>query len=134
MVLDANRIRKEIPGNTFIKIPAGPDAFSAIKILKEDHFKVSCTAVMTLNQALLAAAAGADIIAIYVSRLNKAGIDSEKLLKDIQTAYTNLNISTIICAASIKDTVTVEHLAIDGIHYMAIDEQVLDQCAHTYQV
>lgn len=129
MKQDAYRIRKEVSGNVFIKVPASPIAYEVIKELKKEGLKVSCTAVMNLNQALLAAAAGADIIAVYVSRLNNQGSNAIGLLTEIQRLYEMNNFSTIVCAASIKEAATIEKLALAGISYVAVSADILDECS-----
>lgn len=130
MVADAKKIREEVSGNLFIKIPAGPIGFKAIEILKAEGLKIACTAVMSVNQALLAATAGADIIAVYVSRLNKNGGNGIDLLDKIVKAYKALNIETEVSAASIKDSTTVEEAALVGVTCVAVDLEVLDACAN----
>ncbi|GAQ24900.1 transaldolase family protein [Tepidanaerobacter syntrophicus] len=129
MVEDAKIIRKNVSGNLLIKIPACENGFKAIQLLKEEGYKVACTAVMTLNQALLAAAAGADIIAVYISRINKNGGDGIKLLEDITKAYKLLNCNVMISAASIKDPNTVERAALAGAQCVAVSYELLEACA-----
>lgn len=129
MVEDAKKVRENISGNLCIKIPACPNGYKAIQELKKEGFKISCTAVFTVNQALLAAAAGADIIAVYVNRIDKNGGDGVKVLEDIVKAYKKLCCDVIVCAASIKDSITVEKVALAGVGYVAIDYDVMHQCA-----
>ena len=59
LVEDAKAMVKAVPGNTFVKIPACPEGFKAIRELKNAGIATSCTAVYTFNQAMLAAMAGA---------------------------------------------------------------------------
>jgi len=129
MVEDAKIIKQNVSGNLYIKIPACVNGFKAIQILKSQGFNVACTAVMNVNQALLASAAGADIIAVYVSRINKNGGDGIKVLEDIVKAYKQLNCDVIVSAASIKDPLTVEKVALAGVGFVAISYEVIEQCA-----
>lgn len=129
MIKDAKRIREEVSGNLFIKIPAGPNGFKAIQYLKADGFQIACTAVMTLNQALLAAAAGADIIAVYVNRIDNNGGDGIETLTKIVNAYEKLGIDTQVSAASIKNAATVERAALAGVTCVAVNLEVLEACA-----
>jgi len=129
MVEDAKIARENITGNLCIKIPACTQGFKAIQILKSQGFKISCTAVLTVNQALMAAAAGADIIAVYVSRIDQNGGDGIKVIEDIIRAYKQLKCKVIVCAASVKDPLTVEKVALAGVGYVALDYHVMQQCA-----
>lgn len=130
MVRDAKRISEEVSGNLFVKIPAGPNGFKAIEILKSEGIKVACTAVMSVNQALLAAAAGADIIAVYVNRIDNNGGDGIELLEKIVKSYNALNIKTEVSAASIKNAATVEKAALVGVTCVAVNLEVLAACAN----
>lgn len=129
MIKDAQRIREEISGNLYIKIPAGPNGFKAIQHLKANGFQIACTAVMTLNQALLAAEAGADIIAVYVNRIDNNGGDGIETLSKIVDAYDKLGIDTQVSAASIKNAATVERAALVGVTCVAINLEILEACA-----
>lgn len=129
MVEDAQTIRKNVTGNLYIKIPACANGFKAIQILKSQGFKIACTAVMDVNQALLAATVGADIIAVYVSRINKNGGDAIKVLENIVKAYRQLNCKTAVSAASIKDPLTVEKVALVGVECVAVSYELLELCA-----
>ena len=54
LVEDAKAMVKAVPGNTFVKIPACPEGFKAIRELKNAGIATSCTAVYTFNQAFVA--------------------------------------------------------------------------------
>lgn len=129
MVEDAKLIRENVHGKLSIKIPACTEGFKAIQILKNQGFNISCTAIMTLNQALLAAAAGADVIAVYVSRINKNGGDGIKVLEDIVETYKKLDCNVVVSAASIKDPLTVEKVALAGVGFVALSYELMEQCA-----
>lgn len=129
MVSDAIRIRKEIGGELIIKVPVSNEGFKTISVLKTRGFKISCTAVMSLNQALLAAESGADVIAVYTSRLDELGVSSVRLLQQIQRIYLKHDCSTDICAASIKNPLMIEKFGVLGIDFIAADLPVLQKTA-----
>ena len=84
MIEDARKIRQEIKGNTMIKIPACPQGFKAIRLLKEEDILCSCTAIYDFNQAMLAAEAGAYCVAVYVSRVDNSGGDGIEVVRKIR--------------------------------------------------
>ncbi|QQG46209.1 MAG: hypothetical protein HYY55_04615 [Candidatus Niyogibacteria bacterium] len=69
-----------------IKIQIGLDELEIINLLKKEGFSVNCTCLMTVNQAVMAAAAGARYVSLFVGRIRDGGIDIggkfEKELKD----------------------------------------------------
>ena len=87
MIEDAHKIRQEIKGNTMIKIPACPQGFKAIRLLKEEDILCSCTAIYDFNQAMLAAEAGAYCVAVYVSRVDNSGGDGIEVVRKIKEAF-----------------------------------------------
>lgn len=97
---DAKAMVKAVPGNTFVKIPACPEGFKAIRELKNAGIATSCTAVYTFNQAMLAAMAGASYVAVYVSRLDKNGGDGIEVVRRIKQAFVAHNIDCVVSAAS----------------------------------
>ena len=64
LVEDARAMVAAVPGNTLVKIPACPEGYKAIAALKAEGIRTSCTAVYTFNQAMLAALAGAEYVAV----------------------------------------------------------------------
>lgn len=100
LVEDAKAMVKAVPGNTFVKIPACPEGFKAIRELKNAGIATSCTAVYTFNQAMLAAMAGASYVAVYVSRLDKNGGDGIEVVRRIKQAFVAHNIDCVVSAAS----------------------------------
>ncbi len=67
-----------------IKVQIGRDELKAIKMLKKKGFSVNCTCCMTVNQAIMGAAAGARYVSLFVGRIRDGGFGGkfEKELKD----------------------------------------------------
>jgi len=132
MVEDGKKIKKEVSGNTYVKIPASKEGFRAIRVLKELDIKISCTAVFTLNQAMLAAEAGADYVAVYVSRLNNLGVSGIELVRNIKEAFKNRNIQCKVAAASLKTPLDVEKSIKAGANNVTIPYSLLEEMStHT---
>jgi transaldolase len=102
MIEQARQIATWAP-NVVIKIPAGADGLEVTKALSKDGIKVNFTLCFSLNQALLAALAGAAYISPFVGRLDDIGQDGMQLVQDIVSAYRNYpEINTEVIAASIR--------------------------------
>ena len=129
MVEDALRIVREIPGNTLVKIPACPEGYKAIPDLKNLGIRASCTAVFDVNQALLAAAAGAVCVAVYVSRLDKRGGDGIGVVRAIRQAFDKQGIDCVVCAASLKTPGDVERALMAGAQNVTVDLAMLKSMA-----
>jgi len=103
MVAEAKRIAKWAD-NVVIKIPATVEGVEATRQLADENIKVNMTLCFSVNQALLAAAAGAAYISPFVGRLDDIGENGMKLVRDIVTVYKNYpdTIKTKVIAASIR--------------------------------
>lgn len=84
------------------KLVATHAGLAAAKRIAAQGLKPLITTVATLNQAFLAASAGAAYIAPYVGRIEDAGVDVYQLISDITSMYQRHGVSTQIAAASIR--------------------------------
>jgi len=110
---------KESNPSINIKIPINPafseeenNQFASLKViskLKAEHIPVNATLIMSPEQALLAAKAGAEFVSPFMGRLDdKYGEGSGvQLVKDIKIIFEKYQLPTKIIAASIR---TIEHL------------------------
>ena len=129
MVEDARRIVEEVPGNTLVKIPACPEGYKAIAVLKAEGIRTSCTAIYTFNQAMLAALAGAEYVAVYVSRLDRNGSNGIECVRRIKEAFLAHDIRCNVSAASIKSAGEVERAIEAGADNIALNLELLEQMA-----
>lgn len=86
----------------FPKLIATHDGIAAAARLVKEGLKPLVTAVCSVNQAFLAAAAGATYIAPYVGRIQDAGQDAYGLIENTARLYAMNNVQTQIVAASIR--------------------------------
>jgi len=103
MVAEARQIAKWAE-NVVVKIPSTVEGVEATHQLVDDNIKVNMTLCFTVNQALLAAAAGAAYVSPFVGRLDDIGEQGMKLILDIITVFRNYptTINTQVIAASIR--------------------------------
>ena len=126
IVLDARRIVLELGENTFVKIPAIPEGFKAMKSLRKDGIRVTATAVYTPLQGYLAAECGAEYTAPYINRIDNMGYDGVAVAKEIHDIYRNNDYNTGVLAASFKNSQQVLELCKYGIAAVTVSPSVIE--------
>lgn len=102
MVCEAQKIAKLLGGDICIKIPATEEGLRAIKILSRDGISTTATAVYSVSQAILAAAAGADYVAPYMSHIDNLCLDSAQVAGDMAKLFREHYPKTNVLAASFR--------------------------------
>jgi transaldolase len=92
----------EIASNITVKVPLTWDGLKACKVLSGEGKMVNVTLCFSVNQAILAAKAGATFISPFVGRLDDINLDGMDLISDIRQVYDNYGFDTQILAASIR--------------------------------
>lgn len=129
--LDAQQILPEarqlaaISDNIVVKIPVTTEGLAATKILSGEGIRVNMTLVFTVNQALMAAEAGAAYVSPFLGRLDDIGEDGIALLADLVEVYNNYDADTEIIAASIRHPQHVTQAALIGVDIATIPFAVL---------
>jgi len=103
-----------------VKIPVIKQGLIAMKSLSDEGVSIMATTIYQPNQALLAALAGADYAAPYVSRMSDAGVDIYPALQMIMSAYKYYGFKTKILAASLRTTDQITLCASMGIHAITL--------------
>lgn len=114
-----------INDNIVVKIPVTLDGLAATKVLSSEGIRVNMTLVFTVNQAVMAAEAGASYVSPFLGRLDDIGEDGLALLSDLVTGYNNYDINTEIIAASIRHPQHVTQAALIGVDIATIPFEVL---------
>jgi transaldolase len=116
--------------NVVVKIPAGIEGTAATAALAREGIKVNYTLCFSVNQALLAARAGAAYVSPFVGRLDDMGEDGMLLIHDIMQVYRQYpEIKTEVIAASIRHPQHCLTAALAGAHIATIPYAVLLQMA-----
>ena len=127
MIEQARQIAKWAP-NVVIKIPSTAEGLEVISALAKENIKVNCTLCFSVNQALLAALAGAAYISPFVGRLDDIGQDGMQLVEDILDVYDNYEeIDTQVIAASIRHPEHCVRAAMAGAHIATMPLKVIMQ-------
>ncbi len=126
MVAEGKEIAK-FHKNMVVKIPMTKDGLIAVKELTKLGIKTNVTLIFSVNQALLAAKAGATYVSPFVGRLDDISEDGLQLIYDIVDVFTNYDIKTEIIAASIRHPMHVVECAKAGADIATIPYKVIMQ-------
>lgn len=124
MVAEGRELAAIAP-NIVVKIPATLAGLAATKTLADEGISVNTTLVFSVNQALLAAAAGTAFVSPFVGRLDDIGQDGMALLVDLVQVFATYGYKTEIIAASIRHTEHVHQSALIGVDIATIPFSVL---------
>lgn len=96
------------------KLVATHTGIEAAKRLERLGRRTLITAVASVNQAFLAAAAGISYIAPYYGRIEAAGTDAAGFVHDVSELYARHNVKTKIAAASLRSPEQVQAAILAG--------------------
>ena len=115
----------KIGTNITVKVPLTWEGLKACKRLSNEGAMVNVTLCFTVNQAILAAKAGASFISPFVGRLDDINLDGMGLISDIRQVYDNYDFSTEILVASIRSANHVAESALIGADIVTIPPKVI---------
>lgn len=113
--------------NVVVKIPMTPEGLKAVKVLAEQGIKTNVTLIFSLNQALLAAKAGATYVSPFIGRLDDIGQDGMQIVRDMVTIFTAYNFNTEIIVASVRHPLHVIDSAKAGADIATIPFNVIEK-------
>ena len=124
---EARRVAAWHP-NVTVKIPMSEVGLQAMAILSAEGITINCTLIFSVNQALLAAKAGATYVSPFIGRINDGGADGMQLIRECAKIFaTYPEITTEILAASIRNPRDVNEVALAGSHIATLPPSVLFQ-------
>ena len=113
--------------NIAVKIPSTLEGLAATSVLARENVRVNVTLCFSLNQAMLAAAAGAAFISPFVGRLDDIGEEGMQLVVDIVDYLRYYDLPTRVIAASIRHTSHCLSASKAGAHIATVPYKVLLQ-------
>lgn len=126
MVKEAVDLSK-LSQNIVVKIPMIPEGLKAVKILNDKDVKTNVTVVFSLNQALLAAKAGATYVSPFIGRLDDIGHEGMQMVRDMVGIFKCYNFKTEIIVASVRHPLHVIEAAKAGAHATTIPFNVIEK-------
>jgi len=119
----------EIAENITVKVPLTWDGLKTCKVLSGEGKMVNVTLCFSVNQALIAAKAGATFISPFIGRLDDINLDGMELISDIRQVYDNYGFETQILAASVRTVNHVTQCALAGADVMTAPPGVIKSLA-----
>lgn len=126
MVKEAVELSEWSP-NTVVKIPMIPEGLKAVKILSAKGIKTNVTLVFSVNQALLAAKAGATYVSPFIGRLDDIGHEGMQIVRDMVEVFNIYNFKTEVIVASIRHPLHVIEAAKAGAHVATVPFKVIEK-------
>ena len=113
--------------NIVIKIPMIPEGLKAVKVLSAKEIKTNVTLAFSVNQALLAAKAGATYVSLFIGRLDDVGHEGMQIVRDIIKIFNLYDFKTEVLVASIRHPLHVIEAAKAGAHVATIPFNVIEK-------
>lgn len=125
MLLEAIAMRALDP-EIIIKVPVTQQGIKAIKLIAAKGIRITATAILTPQQALMAAVAGAEFLAPYVNRLDNICSDGINLAAEIGLLIKHYHLNAKVLGASFKNVQQIHQLALAGAHSVTVSPDVFD--------
>ena len=123
--------------NIVVKVPVvneyGESCLSVIHKLTQEGIAVNATALLSFNQSILAAKAGATYVSIFAGRVADEGNDPAVVIRNVRRWLDDWEFSTRIIVGSIRTVMDIQNAALAGAHIITIPPQFLPKMVdHRY--
>lgn len=118
--------------HVFVKIPITPEGLKAMSVIsKWPNGRINATLIFSVNQAVLAAKAGASYASIFVGRLDDAGLDGMEVVRQVREVFDLYGFTCQVLAASIRHTAHVTQALLAGADIITMPYAVLQKMIHS---
>lgn len=107
-----------------VKVPMTIEGLKTVRFCSEKGIRTNVTLVFSVNQAILAAKAGASIISPFIGRLDDAGEDGMALIEEIMQVWEHYGFKTEVLVASTRHPRHIADAARIGAHICTIPYEV----------
>src|SRR5437016_10390680 len=115
--------------NIVIKIPIvnefGESCLGVMHRLSQEGIGVNATAILSFNQAILAAKAGATYVSIFAGRVADEGNDPTVVIRNVRQWLDAWDYTAKIIVGSIRTVIDIQAAALAGAHIITIPPQFL---------
>lgn len=125
IIKESKRLHK-LNEKLVMKIPVDWNGLKAVSELSKKEIKTNVHLVYSLNQAVLAAKAGATYVCILLGRLHDIGHDPIELIHRVKHVFNQYRIETKIMAASIRTPDHVKQSFIAGADAVTIPYNIFE--------
>jgi transaldolase len=129
MIREALEYSRWSPKNIAIKVPmfGNGRGLKIISQLRRRRVKTNATALISVNQVMLAAKAGATYASIFFNRVKDAGEDAERAVRESRALLDRMGSPTKIIVGSIRRPEDVAQAAVAGTHVITVPYKILTQ-------
>ena len=113
-----------------VKIPLIKDGLQVVSRLKKDGIPTNVTLCFSALQALRAAQAGADMVSIFVGRLDDIEQSGMQVVADTIEIFSKYSLKTSVLVASIRHTQHIYQSALLGADIVTAPFKILNQVIH----
>src|SRR5882757_6351872 len=123
--------------NIVVKIPIvnehGESCLGVMHRLSQEGIGVNATAILSFNQAILAAKAGATYVSIFAGRVADEGNDPAIVIQNVRRWLDDWGLSAHIIVGSIRTVMDIQNAALAGTHIITVPPQFLPKMVdHRY--
>jgi transaldolase len=123
--------------NIVVKIPIvnehGESCLAVMHRLSQEGIGVNATAILSFNQAILAAKAGATYVSIFGGRVADEGNDPTIVIRNVRRWLDDWGLSAHIIVGSIRTVMDIQNAALAGTHIVTVPPQFLPKMVdHRY--
>jgi transaldolase len=123
--------------NVAVKIPVvteeGESCLGVVHQLSSEGVRVNCTALLSFNQAILAAKAGATYISLFAGRIADEGNDPAETISRVRRWLEMWQQPAQIIVGSIRTVMDIQQAALAGAHIITIPPAFLPKMVdHKY--
>lgn len=112
--------------NIVSKIPVSAEGIKAVEVLKKEGIKTNMHLIFSVNQAILAAKAGADYVCPLIGRLHDISGNSLDILENIVKVIKGNNLQTKVMASSIRSPEDIEKALLCGVDAITIPPPIFE--------
>jgi transaldolase len=117
--------------NVVVKIPVtnakGESCLGVIHALSHEGIAVNTTAILSFNQAVLAAKAGAAYVSIFAGRIADEGSDPAIVIRNVRAWLDEWKYAAKIIVGSIRTVMDIQCAALAGAHIITIPPQFISK-------
>jgi len=128
-MLEQARICAQWARNLVIKIPVitedGQSCLEVVNTLTREDIAVNCTALLSFNQAILAAKSGATYVSLFAGRITDEGGDADLVVSKVREWLDTWSYPSRIIVGSIRSAIDVQNAAQAGAHVVTVPPQFL---------
>jgi transaldolase len=123
--------------NIVVKIPvvneSGESCLGVMNTLARERIAVNATAILSFNQAMLAAKAGATYVSIFAGRVADEGNDPFVVIRNVRKWLDDWAHPAQIIVGSIRTLMDIQNAALSGAHIVTIPPQFIPKMVdHKY--